>query len=137
MDGQPFLPDYYNSQRSQLEESESESARPRVLTVASASTHVDGGPSHSLFETTDAHTFEGDMALAGLQPSKPRGLLKGLVEDLDFPQLALPSSSTERVSPSEESSEPPHTELNDKEKSGLYLLTGIVAGGWLFGKLFS
>ena len=131
------MPDYYNSQYTQSEQSDSDSTRPRVLTVASASTHVDGGPSHSLFETTDAHTFEGDMALAGVPAPKSQGLLKGLFDDLDFPELALPSSTIERVSPSEESSEPLRAELNDEEKRGFYVLTGIGAGGWLLGKLFS
>ncbi|KAF9520554.1 hypothetical protein BS47DRAFT_1323613 [Hydnum rufescens UP504] len=133
----PFLPDYYNSEQIQSEPSEADNKRPRVLTVASASTHVDGGPSHSLFETADAHTFEVDESQPNAQPLKPQGLVKGLLEDLELPMLAFPAPTSKRVDALEKSLESRHSELNDEEKRGLYVLSGIVAGGWILGKLFS
>jgi hypothetical protein len=107
------------------------------LTVASASTHVDGGPSHSLFETADAHTFEVDASQPDAQPLKPQGVVKGLLEDLELPKLAFPAPTSKRADVLEKSSGSRDAELNGEEKRGLYVLSGIVAGGWLLGKLFS
>lgn len=58
----PFLADNFASKASESasphQEPTTASDLPKVLTVASASTHLSGGPIHNVFETADAHAQE-------------------------------------------------------------------------------
>ncbi|CAE6460194.1 unnamed protein product [Rhizoctonia solani] len=116
---------------------------PKVVTVASAATHVGGGPSHAIHESTDAHSLESK---AGNQSIGIKGLLEELGLSLNFnfkdtanntanefltpvtSGISLPSVGKDTTNLKDA-----QRELNQEEKKGLWVLGGIVLGGLVLG----
>ncbi|ELU44750.1 replication factor C [Rhizoctonia solani AG-1 IA] len=91
---QPFLAQKFDSPPSESASPPQEppSDAPKVVTVASAATHVGGGPSHAIHEATDAHSLESE---AGSQPMGIKGLLEefGLSLNFNFKDTANDTAS--------------------------------------------
>ncbi|KAF8759094.1 P-loop containing nucleoside triphosphate hydrolase protein [Rhizoctonia solani] len=90
----PFLAQKFDSPPSESASPPQEppSDAPKVVTVASAATHVGGGPSHAIHEATDAHSLESE---AGSQPMGIKGLLEefGLSLNFNFKDTANDTAS--------------------------------------------
>lgn len=92
---QPYLPDYFQSHHSQSASprvDQPSPAIPRVLTVASAATHI-STPSHGVFTNTDPHlhevhgeranvVVEQDGVDAALSPSTQKSSGSGVLADV-------------------------------------------------------
>jgi len=143
----PYLPDYYMSHETQSAsptQKPLDPDRPRVLTVASASTHVDGGPSHGMHDTADAHALEDAASKA---QAKAAELVDKAKQSVDTSALGVSSLVAEYVawpkveweekgsgSGKEEAST---DKLSSEDRRGLYTLVGIFGGGWLLSKTVS
>ncbi len=116
--------------------------------MASASTHHDGGPSHNLHEAGDPHLFDGheqhDSASPWPhQPAKnlPRVLFNSerplgkFLEAAGIPKLSIPPLNIEESK--DHFDHETTVELEDEQRRGLFVLGGILGGGWILGKLFS
>lgn len=118
---------------------------PKVLTVASASTHLSGGPVSAVHESGDsAQIDENDKELGELKPNF-EGAGKALASAVNsftgmsktagefsrvlIPQIGLPKSEGGKG----EDYKPPSGGLNDEERKGLWVLGGIVGLGLLLG----
>ncbi|CAE6392599.1 unnamed protein product [Rhizoctonia solani] len=79
----PFLAQNFDSPPSESASPPQEppSNAPKVVTVASAATHVGGGPSHAIHEAVDAYALESK---AGSQTIGIKGLLEELGISLNF-----------------------------------------------------
>lgn len=142
-----------------------------MITVASASTHVAGGPSHNLFEASDAHTVEigAGATTPEAKPQAKGGFFSDLAEDLGLPKLTwnrvaiasnsvstrsnnavdgilsdIPSLSAfvapvklvKEDSEAPSSSAPVTEKLTPEQRKGLWILLGIVVGGYGAGSVF-
>ena len=110
---------------------------PKVMTVASASTHPAGGPQHAVHEPSDSHSQDiaSESKDDGPAPtpsfssllSAPGRAWKatGLSESL--PEVGMPKGG--------KSGEyrRPDRGLNDEEKRGRWVLGGIIGLGFLLG----
>ncbi|KAG9125231.1 hypothetical protein FRC07_008498 [Ceratobasidium sp. 392] len=120
---------------------------PKVVTVASAATHIGGGPKHAIYESLDAHAIE-TPSLSG-QGRESSFSLKGLLEELGVPlsfdfkqsgdaireavQPALAGISAPTIGKDTTNTKDSQRELNEEEQKGLWVLGGIVAGGLILG----
>ncbi|KAF8309960.1 uncharacterized protein EI90DRAFT_3102876, partial [Cantharellus anzutake] len=134
----PYLPDNFLSKEKCSTQAHPERSTPRVMTVASASTHHDGGPSHNLHEAGDAHLFEvGEHGQheygASDTPSPGHGSNKMLfsldslpgeiLEVSGIPKISLPFL---KVSESEAQPGTRSSELDGEHRKGLFVLGGIL-----------
>ncbi|GAB1517661.1 hypothetical protein RhiTH_000711 [Rhizoctonia solani] len=141
----PFLAQKFDSPPSESASPPQEppSDAPKVVTVASAATHVGGGPSHAIHEATDAHSLESE---AGSQPMGIKGLLEefGLSLNFNFKDTANDTASEflkpvasgisiPNLGKDETNIKDAQRELNQEEKQGLWVLGGIVLGGLVLG----
>ncbi|KAF8710542.1 P-loop containing nucleoside triphosphate hydrolase protein, partial [Rhizoctonia solani] len=141
----PFLAQKFDSPPSESASPPQEppSDAPKVVTVASAATHVGGGPSHAIHEATDAHSLESE---AESQPMGIKGLLEefGLSLNFNFKDTANDTASEflkpvasgisiPNLGKDETNIKDAQRELNQEEKQGLWVLGGIVLGGLVLG----
>ncbi|EJU05582.1 hypothetical protein DACRYDRAFT_113659 [Dacryopinax primogenitus] len=139
----PYLADSWGSQafESASPPQPPESSEPKVLTVASVSTHLSGGPISNLFEISDRPDM-GSSSSAGIQSASQRavshasGLLESVGEAvggwgfpsdvLGLPEVKEENNKKERM-----------REMSREEAGGLWAVGGILAGGWLLGAIFT
>ncbi|WWC70701.1 uncharacterized protein I206_104652 [Kwoniella pini CBS 10737] len=131
----PLTPDNFSSGVSS--DSAPSLPAPKVLTVASASTHLEGGPVHGTHESTDAHEFEKDNepsikdlpglgeALRNVLTSPARAWTNSGIK---LPEINLPKSSESK---NEYKSE--KRGLNDDERRGVWVLAGVLTLGLALG----
>lgn len=146
---QPFLAQNFDSPASESASPPQElpSNTPRVFTVASAATHIGGGPSHAIHEAADGYALEstsdGKSSLSGFN-----GLLKELGVSLNFDfkdstgnvvseivQPVTSGFSLPTIEKDTSSVKHAQRELNEDEQRGLWVLGGIVLGGLVLGSL--
>lgn len=135
----PFEPDFYNS-KAKTAETEAKAAPkalpdevplPKVVTVSGENTHVGGGPSSNVYQTSaDISAFKE----AGNVDSSA-GILSEFASSLS--KFRLPGLGASSDLSAAANDENPIRELSEEEVKGLYILLGIVGGGWLLGGLFS
>ena len=113
-----------------------------MVTAAAESTLPGGGPSSRIYQPSETIKIfkEGGKQNA----AEPSGILSNSLSKLSsFTNLA---SSSEKQATSDEFTAKPSAErqvgdarkeLNHEEVRGLYVLLGIVGGGWLLGAIFS
>ncbi|KAL7423082.1 hypothetical protein Q5752_002381 [Cryptotrichosporon argae] len=145
----PTLPDNFSaSSPAEPEPAPSGSAAPKVMTVASAATHPAGGPVHGVHAASDAHTTEtaepdahADAdADAALVPNDAFRLGPVLSSLLAGPTAAwrtlagaVPSVSAPEAKDGEAEYKKEDRPLDANERTGLYILGGIVASAFLLG----
>ena len=135
---QPVEPDNFRAKA--IEEPEPTSSAPKVMTVASASTHHGGGPTHAIHEATDPHSIETKEEDTSVDIS---GLTSALSSAFGAPARALKSSGISGSLPSIGAAQgfekkQGEYKANDKplsgeEKTGLWIFGGIVGLGLLLG----
>ena len=94
--------------------------------MASAITHIDGGPSHPSADIADPIEAPKEPSYWSNLSSQ----FSNTINDL------LGSSSSSGSGPQAEAEEPPvdtKSELNSDEKRGLVVLASIFVGGWVLG----
>lgn len=126
------------------------------MTVASASTHLSGGPVSAVHESSDSASYEADAG-AGAADLAPNfeGAGKALASAVNsltgvgktagefsrvlIPQIGLPKSANSNGGGQGSQGEykPPSGGLNDEERRGVWVLGGIVGAGLLLGGLGS
>ncbi|WWD18516.1 hypothetical protein CI109_102969 [Kwoniella shandongensis] len=137
----PLTPDNFSSNAALA--SSSAPALPegpaKVLTVASASTHLSGGPVHASHTSTDSHSLEvADAApdlssipslasLAGSVFSAPSSAWKAT--GLKLPEVGLPKGGDGKGSEYKYDGKG----LNEEEKRGAWVLAGVVGLGLFLG----
>lgn len=141
---QPFAPDNFTSSVGS-ETEPVKSQQPKVMTVASASTHLDDGPRHSLHETVDGETSPSEQSSGGEAESDAQqggeslssslfsgsamaaGASIGLGDAIRFPSLAggKPYQA------------PKNRPMTAEERRGAWVLAGLLGGGFLLGGLGS
>jgi hypothetical protein len=113
-----------------------------VVTAAAESTLPGGGPSSRIYQPSETikNFKEGRME----KVAETSGIVSNSLSRLS--SLANLASSAGKQDTSEEFAAKPSTErelgdakreLNHEEVRGLYVLLGIVGGGWLLGAIFS
>ncbi|KAG8831849.1 hypothetical protein FRC18_005849 [Serendipita sp. 400] len=132
----PFVPDLYHSEKTSAQIAankagpilEGEVQTPKVVTAAAGSSLEQ--VSSNVFQSTDVlRAFAGEAKKDAAKPLDVTQVLQGWTKGLNMPGLASTSGSS--------SSDPKRTELDEADIRGLYVLLGIVGGGWLLGGLFS
>ncbi|CAE6516742.1 unnamed protein product [Rhizoctonia solani] len=141
----PFLAQKFDSPPSESASPPQEppSDAPKVVTVASAATHVGGGPSHAIHEAVDAHALESKDGGQSLGIKELLGEL-GISLNFNFKDTAndtaneflkpvasgisIPKIDNDTVNVKEAM-----RELNEEERRGLWVLGGIVFGGLVLG----
>ncbi|KAH9484211.1 hypothetical protein JR316_0003691 [Psilocybe cubensis] len=86
----PFLPDFWNSSHyaAPVEETVKEEILPKLLIVAGAETHPNGGPSHNLLDlNVDDVAPKVDASPNVTESKRSDGLLDDIAEDLGFPPV--------------------------------------------------
>jgi hypothetical protein len=141
----PFVPDFWDSKaKTAAAEAAAQSPEPplpKVVTAAAEGTLPGGGPSSRIYQPSEMiKAFkEGGKQNA----TETSGTLSNSLSKL--PSLANLASSSKKQATSEEFIAKPGAErevgdakeLSHKEVQGLYVLLGIVVGGWLLGAIFS
>lgn len=145
--GQPLTPDNFTASSApstveSIKETSSDLSA-KVFTVASASTHHGGGPSHNIHEASDAHTMEEAAETAASEAKKATETVQDAVSDalnattrafsaMDLgsvtPEITLPKMSGGGKQYKSDS-----RPLDAEEKRGVWLLGGIVGLGLVFG----
>ncbi|OCF37224.1 hypothetical protein I316_01131 [Kwoniella heveanensis BCC8398] len=133
----PITPDNYAAAPVSQPPEPSSSPLAKVLTVASASTHLSGGPVHGVHESADAHSIEAagpslkDIpsftdAVSSIFSAPGRAWTSVGVK---FPEVHLP--------PAPEGSKAQYKReqrgLNDQERTGTWVLAGVVGLGLFLG----
>ena len=105
---------------------------PKVVTAAG---DVSAGVSSNIFQKSeDLKAFVGEEAQkAESKVSDAGSTLKGWAQSLGSLQLPGLGSNASQSG----ASDPERSELDAADIQGLYILLGIVGGGWLLGGLFS
>jgi len=141
----PFVPDFWDSKaKSAAAEAATQSPEPplpKVITAAAEGTLPGGGPSSRIYQPSETiKAFkEGGKHNAAETP----GMLSNSLFKLS--SLANLASSSGKQASSQEFMKPSterevgdaKRKLNHEEVRGLYVLLGIVGGGWLLGAIFS
>jgi hypothetical protein len=142
----PFVPDFWDSKaKTAAAEAATQSPEPplpKVVTAAAEGTFPGGGPSSRIYqpsETLKAFKESGKQNAAKTSGTDSNSLSK-------LSSLANLTSSSGKWATSEDFISKPSAErevrgakkkLNHEEVRGLYVLLGIVGGGWLLGAIFS
>ncbi|OWZ47132.1 hypothetical protein C356_02800 [Cryptococcus neoformans c45] len=127
----PLIPDNFSAHSYPS----SASTDPKVLTVASASTHPAGGPVHASHDQSDAHSLE--IAAEKLSSSVPS--LESIATSMLCAPVAAWSSLGLQIPkvgvPQGGSSEYKYNSrgLNQDEKRGAWILAGLIGAGLLLG----
>lgn len=102
---------------------------PKVITAAAADTHLGGGPSSNTYEPAleQAHPVIQKAADA-----------TGLFSDIGIPSRAQIYQSLAKITdPASAPPLPKSRPLTEEDRKGLWILLGLVAGGWIAGGIFS
>ena len=142
----PFVPDFWDSKAktaaAEAETRPSEPPLPKVITAAAENTFPGGGPSSRIYQSSE--TIKVFKEGGKQTTAETSGVLSNSLSKLS--SLANLASSWGRQPASEEFVAKPSAEhevgdakrgLNHEEVRGLYVLLGIVGGGWLLGAIFS
>lgn len=127
----PLIPDNFSAQSYPS----SASTDPKVLTVASASTHPAGGPVHASHDHSDAHSLElateaASSSLPSLESiatsmfSVPVAAWTAL--GLQIPKVGLPQGGSGEYKYNSR-------ELNHDERAGVWILAGLIGAGLFLG----
>ncbi|KIM29086.1 hypothetical protein M408DRAFT_329100 [Serendipita vermifera MAFF 305830] len=147
----PFLPDNFRSATvsSEIEAEKAgkagtplpgETPLPKVVTAVAEGSMPGGGVSSNIFQKS-----EDIKEFVGIQTDKASGTtanltsLEGWKNTLGNLQNSALGSIAAATSASDKQgeSDPKRTELDGHDVNGLYVLGGIVAGGWLLGGLLA
>ncbi|KAG6334837.1 hypothetical protein ID866_4259 [Astraeus odoratus] len=127
----PYLPDFWDSANPKPTASHVEPELPKLHVVGGAATHHDGGPMHHLEKHSEAHTVPSAAAAVGDKPVVIKSAyLREVFADLDVPTTIRwrPVVDPDVVE------EPGRSRsLTGEERTGLYILLGILGGSWLLG----
>lgn len=142
----PFVPDFWDSKAktaaAEAAAQSSEPPLPKVVTASAESTLPGGGPSSRIYQPSE--TIKLFKEGGNQNAAETSRILSNSLSKLS--SLANLASSSEKQATSEEFIAKPSTErqvgdarkeLNHEEVRGLYVLLGIVGGGWLLGAIFS
>ncbi|WVQ96450.1 hypothetical protein IAU59_003555 [Kwoniella sp. CBS 9459] len=133
----PITPDNYAASPVAKPSEPEASPLAKVLTVASASTHLSGGPVHGVHESVDSHSLEADAPSLKDLPSFTDAVGSVLSAPgrawtsvgVKFPEIHLP--------PAPEGSKAQYKReqrgLNDQERTGAWVLAGVVGLGLFLG----
>ncbi|EIW51719.1 uncharacterized protein TRAVEDRAFT_136599 [Trametes versicolor FP-101664 SS1] len=144
----PFLPDFWDSskvKRASAPQEPEPSTRPKVITVAGASTHHGGGPSHNLYVPSSSSESEASSAAPSKAPTSILGqLAASMAEDLSLPtSFKLPKAPHVEydLAQKTETSGGQHKSysrtLDSDEKTGAWVLFGLFAGSWIAAGVFA
>lgn len=113
------------------------------MTVASASTHLSGGPIHAIHESSDSHaqdtkdsseSAQPDFAGAGVALASAVNSVVGAGKILgEFGRTFVPTVGLPQSGKSSGEFKPSGKGLNDEERRGAWVLAGIVGLGFLLG----
>jgi len=141
----PFVPDFWDSKaKTAAAEAAAqlpEPPLPKVVTASAESTLPGGGPSSRIYQPSEmikAFKEGGKQNVTGTSEalSNPLSKLSSLANLGSFSKNQ--ATSEEFIAkPSAERGVGDAKELNDEEVRGLYVLLGIVMGGWLLGAILS
>ncbi|KIJ69275.1 hypothetical protein HYDPIDRAFT_105876 [Hydnomerulius pinastri MD-312] len=128
----PYVPDFWDSARPSPK-TLTELEPPKLHVVSGTGTHPDGGPTHNLEKHDDGHTLPPTAFDVAEPPSDNVGFWRDLLDDMGFPKSFSVRPAVESVQ--DRGSEPQNYSrpLNGEEKTGLYVLLGILAGSWVVG----
>ncbi|TYJ58441.1 hypothetical protein B9479_000647 [Cryptococcus floricola] len=121
----PLTPDNFAS-NSALPSSSSPSEAPKVLTVASASTHHAGGPVHGVHGNTDAYALEASE----LELPSFSGFTSSI---LNAPSAAWNALSFSLPKAEKKDYKYEKRALDDHERTGAWILAGVIGTGLLVG----
>ena len=139
---QPLEPDNFRSNPHLPSEPQHSDTPAKIMTVASASTHPAGGPSHSLHSTADSTALESESegesapkiplaempSLVELAGSFGRGTARAMNAMAGLvPVVAMPKQSGDGTYKKVE------RPMNTDERTGLYVLGGVLGFGLIFG----
>ncbi|KAI8998601.1 hypothetical protein BD414DRAFT_575110 [Trametes punicea] len=140
----PFLPDFWESSKAKKEAAPPEPVtvpNPKVITVAAATTHPGGGPSHNLYSPSATVT---SIAEEDAPTSMLGQLAADMAEDLGLPtsfKRAPPTDSQYDVAQKTETSggqDKSYSRTLDKdERLGVWVLVGLFASSWLAAGYFA
>lgn len=106
---------------------------PKVVTAASPVTHLGGGPSSNAYEPPSGQSQPVHEASA-----QASGVLGGLAQEIGFPSTAEITESLAKITdPASAPRLPKSRDLTEEDKKGLWILLGLIAGGWIAGGLLS
>jgi hypothetical protein len=139
---QPFVPDLYQSGAKSAEIAAEKAGTklpgdvplPKVVTASAEST-LPGVSSNIFQKSEDIKAFVGTESKNNA--SEPASKLKGIpnsLANMQIPGLGSLGSFAAGTS-SQSESDASRKELDQNDIQGLYILLGIVGGGWLLGRL--
>lgn len=137
----PYVPDLYDSKATsaQIAAQKADKALPGEVPmpkVVTAAGQVEGvGVSSNVFQKSeDIKAFVGEGAQNTASKASDAGsTLKGWAQSLGSLQLPGVGSNSSQSG----ASDPKRSELDAADVQGLYVLLGIIGGGWLLGGLLS
>jgi len=136
------VPDNFEAKA--VKEAEPKEEAPKVVTVAAATTHTAGGPTHASQETIDALSLEeaAEEAADKVSENMP-SLTSALSSVITAPARAISSSGIASNLPEigsargfvepEKEYKASDRKLNSEEKTGVWVFGGIVSLGLLLG----
>ncbi|PVG02258.1 hypothetical protein CPB86DRAFT_780674 [Serendipita vermifera] len=138
----PFVPDLYQSEAKSAEIAAEKAGAtlpgdvplPKVVTASAESTLPGAGVSSNIFQKSDdIKAFVGGQSQN--KPSEAASKLKGLSDNLANLHIPGLGSVGSLGTSSQSESDPSRKELDQNDVQGLYILLGLVGGGWLLGRL--
>ncbi|KAH7107508.1 hypothetical protein BKA62DRAFT_683590 [Auriculariales sp. MPI-PUGE-AT-0066] len=139
----PFVFDFWDSKEKRAADAAAKAADldlpelPKVMTVAAESTHHAGGPSSNFYEPTTATAASKNIQLSGIALPRVAGAWNGLAQGFGLPTSSELQASLARAASNAEPETTGRRNLSEDEKTGAWLLAGIVATGWLAGAVFA
>ncbi|KZV86549.1 hypothetical protein EXIGLDRAFT_774513 [Exidia glandulosa HHB12029] len=106
---------------------------PKVITAAGTATHLGGGPSSNAYEPP-IEQAQPVIRTAG----QVSGVWGGLADDIGLPSTDEIRNSLAKITdPASTPPLPKSKDLTEDDKKGLWMLVGLIAGGWIAGGIFS
>lgn len=141
---QPFVPDFWESSKNKDPEPIQEVTTPKLVLASGESTYHGGGPSLNLYQYPVEPSESGSSQ--ALKSSGTGGIFADMVDDLGLsgfrflPKADLKLQAEMVDSLTYHATTPAQKEfsrsLDEDERKGLWVLLGIIGGGWLLGGLF-
>ncbi|KIK18939.1 hypothetical protein PISMIDRAFT_169514 [Pisolithus microcarpus 441] len=130
----PYLPDFWDSARSNSTFTDPDPEPPKLHVVGGAVTHHDGGPTHHLEKPLETGTVQPVAPVADDVIVIKSANLQELFADLGIPTtIRLRPVVDTTVVESPIQSRP----LTSEETTGVYALLGILVGSWVLGGILS
>ncbi|EIN07329.1 hypothetical protein PUNSTDRAFT_114790 [Punctularia strigosozonata HHB-11173 SS5] len=133
----PYGPDFWSSQ-APAHSQPKDAAPPKLLVVASDNE----APAHSVHQSLTAHSLPEEPSTSGspAKPSRsgPSSIWTDIADDLGIPtSTSVANMESAFFGTTDRSSEvkPQSRPLQPEEKTGVWLLLGLFAGGWVAGGL--